>query len=183
MNTEMAPEHEIPVGRRFALQVSILIAGTSTISVPIVVMAERHIFGRERLGNRMAVAGILAIIYTASYLIVRTTSLIAVSAGLVVTTAAIMTAASGVFAFIAIAFSSSSGEYIQTVWYAVCFLVFTVFSNVAFLVLSIRYVIAVRKEITVFGAIGGAAAALCLPAISGWLVSVIRFIEGTLRKL
>ena len=149
----MAPEHEIPARRRFALQLSILIAGTSTISVPIVVMAERHIFGREPLGNRMAVAGILAIIYTASYLIVRTTSLIAVSAGFVLTTAAFMTAASVVFAFIAIAFSGWSGERTATVWYALCFLTFTVVSNVAFLVLSLRYVIAVRNEITVLGVI------------------------------
>jgi len=179
----MAPDPEIPVRRKFALQVSIFIAGTSTISVPIVVMAERHIFGQEPVGNRMAVSGILAIIYIASYLIVRTTSLIAVSAGFVVTTAAFLTAASGVFAFVAIALSGLGGERTQTEQYAICFLAFTVVSNVAFLVLSIRYVIAVRKELTVLGAIGGVAAALCLPAIAGWLQGVIKFIEGALHKL
>jgi hypothetical protein len=164
MNAEPATEYQIRGRRRFALQASILIAGACTVTVPIVVMAERHIFGQEPPGNQIALAGILAIIYTGCYLVVRTTSLIAASASFVVTTSVFMTLAVSVFTFLVGIFSGWS-EHAQTVVFALCFLALTLVANAIFLLLSIRYAIAVRNEITVLSAIGGLAAAIFLPAM------------------
>ena len=96
---------QILARRKFWLRVSILVAGVSTIAVPGVVMAERHIFGQEPIAHRLTVMAIAAVAYTASYVSVRIRFLIAESASFIVTTALAMTLVSGIFAILITIFS------------------------------------------------------------------------------
>jgi len=151
---------EIAASRsRSALQISILVAGISTIAAPLV--AEILLFPQEPIKNWIILSGMAATQYAASYLILRTRSLTAPRAGFVVTASLFMTLGSSAFALIVTIFSAWS-PLSQTVIYARCFLAFVAVANGVFLALSIRYAIAARQECTVLGTIGGMAAALFL---------------------
>ena len=173
---------QILARRKFWLQVSILVAGVSTIAVPGVVMAERHIFGQEPIAHRLTVMAIAAVAYTASYVSVRIRFLIAESASFIVTTALAMTLVSGIFAILITIFSGWN-EPSLNVLYVRYFLAFVVVANASFLAMAIRYAIAVRKEVTTVGALLGIVAALCLPGMFGWLGGVFNFLMGAWRTL
>src|SRR5689334_3313123 len=98
--TEIINSSRASIRRSFALRVSILVAGVSTLAVPVVVMANVQIFGHEPIAQRVTLAALITIAYAANYLIVRAKPLIAFSRSFAVTTALTMTLVSAVFAFI-----------------------------------------------------------------------------------
>jgi len=178
---ETLSRDKIRPGRNVALRVSIMVAGLATVAVPVVVMAEEHIFGQEPVAHRVELAAIIAIAYAANYLITGIKSLIAYSASFVVTTALTMTLASAVFAVIVTLFSGWSAPS-ATVLYVRYFLALVVIANATFLFLSIRYTLAIREKVTPLGAIGGFLAALCMPGMFSWLSSASGVLRYVFRK-
>ena len=165
--------YQILARRKFALQASILVAGVSTMAVPGVVMAERHIFGQDPIARRLTVMTIVAVAYTASYVIVRIKLLIAASASFVVTTTLAMTLISAIFAILVTIFSGWSEPSLK-VLYVRYFLAFVVVANATFLAMAVRYAIAARKEVTIVGALLGiVAASVCPECLIGSAASLI----------
>lgn len=87
---------------RSALQVSILVAGISTVAAPPVA---EILFPQEPIKGWVFLSGLAAAQYAASSLILRSRSLSAPRAGFVVTASLFMTLASSAFALIVAMFS------------------------------------------------------------------------------
>jgi hypothetical protein len=144
--------------RRHILSAALWVAALANVLVPALLFSVKQFFGPTDPRYRALVAVVLLAEYTIAFLLLRLHANVGFAAGYTAATATTVTLGSAVLSYITLvpapwSLSSLSGEILVLGGFA-----FAVFSNLAFLVASIRYGRAIHPRLHLPGFVLGIAA-------------------------